>query len=234
MKICYTYWTNNGNNIDCGFDFPSFFFQTAEKSLKTAVNQPYQDDVVIYTDRIGLDVIRKNIQKIPRVSFVVVDYNQYNFDKRYWNFPKMVTYAMQDTEFIHIDFDVFLKQNFIEQIDYSASIFCEKMRDYKQEKEFARFNSNGKTPKKLICSGILGGSNVDAFKDNFKAAQLVCVPTKEDVTFESLVAIEEYSLTKLAAARGLTVQELCGNSFIHFQGKNKHLRFSEQIKNYKV
>lgn len=234
MKFCYTYWTNNGDNVCCGFDYPSFFFETAEKSLRCASKQPYADDIVIYTDKLGYDIIKNNIKKVPGVSFYIVDYKEYDFDKRYWNFPKMLTYSLQEEEFIHLDFDVFIKPNFVEQIDYSASLFSEKLRDFEHVKEFDRFNANNKKPKKLICSGLIGGTNLDAFKDNFSAAQIVCKPTKEKVTFENLVAIEEYSLTKMSIARGLSIQEFCPDSFIHFQGKNKHSRFGDIISNYKI
>jgi hypothetical protein len=199
-----------------------------------AVNQPYKDDVVIYTDEIGIDILRKNLPKLPRTSFVVVDYNKMNFDKRYWNFPKLFTYSLQDDFFIHIDFDVFLTPNFITQLDYSADIVTEKLRNFEYASEFDRFNSNGKIPKKLICSGILGGSNNGIFRENFSRGSVVCIPTKSEVTFENLVAIEEYSLTKIAVQNNLTIQELDENSFVHFQGKNKHARFGDLIKNYKI
>jgi len=238
MNICYTYWTNGGENVSCGFDYPSLFFQSAEKSLKLAAKQPYKDNVIVYTDDTGYDVLTKNIPKIDGVSFILVDFDRMPFDKRFWNFPKLVTYALQDDFFIHIDFDVFLKPDFLEQIDFSADIVTEKLRDYDYKQEFEVFNKNNKNPNKLICSGLLGGCNLDAFKENFKLAQIFCREPKENenrnVNFFDLISIEEFALTKMAAQRQLSIQELSEDSFLHFQGKYKHKRYGDIINEYKV
>jgi hypothetical protein len=65
-------------------------------------------------------------------------------------------------------------------------------------------------------------------------AKKACIPTKEEITFWDLVGIEEFSLTKLAIARNLSVQELESDSFVHFGGRCKYSRWGEEIKNYKI
>lgn len=232
MNICYTYWTNELENICCGFSFPQFFFEAAEKSLKLASVQNLVDNIVIYTDEDGAEILKSNLPKINKLSYVIVDYSKYDFDKRFWNFPKLITYNLQKETFLHIDFDVFLKPEFSDSLDFSSDIFTEMLRDYEHKPEFDIFDKDGKKPEYLICSGLIGGSNLQLFKDNFKIALDFCKPTKRELNFFDLVAIEEYCFTKLAISRGLTAQSFDKSTYSHFQGKCKHTKYSEIINNY--
>lgn len=229
MNCLYTYWSNGLENISCGFGFPQFFFESAGKSITQATKQ--FSNVFIYTDTFGKDILEKNIPETKDVKFVVVDYSQYNFDKRYWNFPKMITYNMQEKPFMHIDFDVFLKDGFAAQLQ-DADIFTEMIREYDYIDNFTKYNENKRKPLGLICSGLIGGNNLDIFKENFKIAVENCKPTKKKITYEDLYSIEEFSFTKLAIRDGLTIQEINRDTYIHFQGQYKHSRYGEEIKNF--
>ncbi len=233
MRICYTYWIEKIENISCGFGFPSFFFETANKSILTAAKQ--FREIVIYTNEIGKDILINNVEASRLCEFVVIDYSQYDFDKRYWNFPKLITYSMQEKPFMHIDFDVFLRDGFASQLIEGADIYTEMMREYEYVSNFDKFSEFGAKPKKIICSGILGGCNIDIFRTNFEIAKNVCKKnSKSKIVFEDLYAIEEYMFTILACLSNLTVQELNPLSYLHFQGKNKELRYGKMIKEFEI
>lgn len=231
MNICYTYYVNPNdiNTVSAGFSIPKFFFDCAELSIQLSDDNDC-DNIVIYTDYVGKDILDKNVKNISKCEFVLVDWNKYDFDKRYWNFPKLITYTLQNDSFLHIDFDVFLDKYCLKEIDYEADIFTEKLRDYTFDKSFVKFCSKKKIlPQTIICSGLLGGSNIKVFRDNFNLALDVCKPTTRNIGFMDLVAIEEFALTIKAIENELTCYEINPNRFIHFQGEAKHFKYFDSI-----
>lgn len=233
MNCLYTYWSKEGENVDCGFGFPQFFFECAGKSIRTAFKN--YESVIIYTDSIGKSILETNIPEVKDCKIVTIDYSEYDFDSRYWNFPKMITYSLQEEPFIHIDFDVFLKDDFSKQTNTVYDIYSETIREYGYvKKHLDKFSKDGKMPNKIICSGIIGGNNIEVFKKNFEIAKEVCKPTKKKVHFEDLWAIEEYSFTKLAVDMGLHALEFEQDSYLHFQGKYKYSKYNEEIKKFEI
>lgn len=230
MRLCYTYWVNEIQNISCGFGIPQLFFEAANKSIIAAKSQ--FKDICIYTNSFGADVLKNNVTASELCDIIEIDYSKYDFDCRYWNFPKLITYSMQEKPFIHIDFDVFLQSGFAKQLNKDSDIFTELIRDYDYVKNFDKFN--GIKPDKLICSGLLGANNIEAFKENFEVALIECKPTKKKIVFEDLFGIEEYSFTQKVEQKKMKVQELDKTTFLHFQGKNKNLRYGKLIKDFKI
>lgn len=232
MNLIYTYWTNNGVNISCGFTYPQMFFDCANLSLKRAKSQLF-DNIIIYTDNVGRDILYKNVSESKKgVCFVIVDYASYNFDTRYWNFPKMISYNLQNEPFLHIDLDVLLEYDFYTTIgeNIASDVITECMREYKMELPYFRYCMfKGYKPQRLICSGLIGGSNLDVFKENFIVAQKSCKPTMFNVSFFDLVAIEEFSFSMLCLKKGLDVYGLEKDSYLHFQGTNKGIRYGSII-----
>ncbi len=231
LDIIYTYcvYDDDVKSLCCGFPYPKLFFDCASLSLQLSKdNKP--DNIVIYTSEKGKDILTKNVRNIKDCEFVITDFSKYEYDKRYWNFAKMVTYSMQSAPFLHIDFDVFLDKNCLDNIDLSADIYTEKMRSYSFEKNFLKYClKKGTMPEKIICSGLLGGRNLQIFRENFKVALENCKPTKKKIEFEDLYAIEEFNLTLLAHEKDLVIHEIDEYSFIHFQGEAKHLKYYDSI-----
>lgn len=233
MNLLFTYWTNKGKNISCGFSHPEYFFDVADMCLFYAKQHNFEN-IVIYTDIYGKEILTKNLLQISGVNIEVVFYDEYDFDERYWNFPKLITYNLQNEPFLHIDFDVFLKSAGIMDFDTTTDIYTEMLREYKLKKEFIKYLFIKKVfPYQLICSGLIGGSNMQVFKDNFKLAEKKCVKSIWNVNFFDLIAIEEFSFTQLCAERKLRIHELDKSKYDHFQGVLKGLRYEKQINEHK-
>lgn len=225
MIGCYTYYVHSedANSISCGFGNPFLFFKIANVSIKEALLR--FDRVDIYTDSLGKEILEKNVPLSRACNIIVVNYEEYNFDKRYWNFPKMITYSLQDKPFVHIDFDVIVLDTFV--FTDTPDIYTELKREYTYESRFDKYK--GVAPDFLICSGLIGGHNTDVFKKNFEIAKQVCQPTDNEIEYEDLWGIEEYSFTQMANADNLIVSEFNPCSYIHFQGKNKYLVYKNII-----
>lgn len=247
MDIVYTYFSNGIKNLDCGFTEINLFLECAKKSLRSAFKQDNLGDVDIFTDSIGMQFLSQRIDwkyvfdGIDKKDVVwnIADYTALEYDKRFWNFPKMRTYSVMTKPFIHIDFDVVLADGFLNNIiDSRCDIFTEKCRVLENHPECLKdFEKDGISIDKIICSGLLGGNeeSFGLFRKNFEFAREYCkIGNHDKVCYEQLWGIEEYNFTKTAREKNYRIFELPKNSFVHFQGRNKSERYGKLIKNLKV
>lgn len=246
MNIVYTYWSNGIKNIDCGFSHPDFFFMCAEKSLRSSLKTiGNQGEVIIYTDKCGFGLLKNNIKNVNGVKVVILDYSKYDFDERFWNFPKMITYTLQKEPFIHIDFDVILQPDFYEFAVNRDGILTEKVRRLYRNSDSRTFildvfdeKSDKMKTHNILCSGLIGTTNmdyIDAFKENFDVANEYCKKGFiEDVEFINLWGIEEYNFTKVVEQKKYPVVELFPTTYRHYTGNNKYDNYYEEIKNLEI
>lgn len=213
MKIVYTYWTNNGDNYLAGFGDIESFKRIALESLEASAL--ISDNIVIYTDVEGRDKLLELGISTPTE---VVDYSAYEFNPNWWNFPKLITYSLQNTRFLHLDFDVVLHTI---PTNLDATLICEKYRGLTQlsyQREFLPKVIQDNFSPKLICSGILGG-DPEIFKVLMTVAEPI-VLTKGFITFETLFTLEEVALTALAKINNITAEPIdC--DFTHYQGSKQ-------------
>lgn len=212
MNIVYTYWTNEGTNYINGYYNEDLF----KKLFMLSVNSLNKYNITIYTDQHGFNYLKTFLPEYVR--YELVDYSQYEFNKKFWNFPKLITYSLQNEAFIHVDYDLF----FLKEPNFTkCDIITEKTRYHYIFKTFAdRLKLPiDKFPLNIVCSGLIGGTNTDIFKELFNIAKKAVI-TEIDVHFNHLVSIEEIMLTSLINSSNLKVYEV-EEKFIHLQGTQK-------------
>lgn len=246
MNIVYTYWSNGIKNIDCGFSHTELFFLCAEKSLRSSLKTiDGNGDVIIFTDKCGFGLLKNNIKNVKGVKVVIVDFSKYDFDERFWNFPKMVTYTLQKEPFIHIDFDVILQPNFYKNAVKQDGIITEKTRRLYRNSDSMTFvldvfDEKGDKMKthNILCSGLIGTTDmeyIDAFKENFEVAKEYCKNGFHDkVDFINLWGIEEYNFTKIVENKKYPVACLAQSTYRHYTGNNKYDNYYDEIKNLEI
>ncbi len=225
-KIVYTYWTNGGTDYKLGFLNTENMLHIFNKSIEQS--KKLVSKVVVYCDKEGYDLLHGNI----KADLILVDYSLYRFDTRYWNFPKIITYNMQDEPFLHIDIDAI-----VYKFDKEAAIVSEQKRgvafdtgmypasDRKQEllNHFTGW---------LTCSGVLGGNNIDVFKELFNEVKTT-VPNEGGFKIgdKTRLVVEEVVLSSLIAKHNITVSYLGerNKDYIHFWGAEKQLNFIENV-----
>jgi hypothetical protein len=223
-RVIYTLWTDNGNSFDKILVSRDFFRKMAELSVWSAHNN--FNNVELYADKHGVDYITRETNcKFTKIN--VIDFDQLEFDPSWWNYPKMHTYTLQEKPFIHVDFDVVMKERFSNQL-HGADIYTEMIRSYAYS-SFFHNNNVGKLPMPsgLICSGLLGGESNAIFIENMKFASKVV--NRCDAQFYDVVGIEEYNLSALAEIKNMTVKPLDHDTFAHFQGQNKIEKYGHTI-----
>lgn len=220
-KVVYTYYTDYGNNLKQGFRndraFLAFFQDSVEQSLL------FFDQVQIYTDKEGEAFLIEN--GVDQGMIILFNFYSTEWDKRYWNFPKLMVYNHQIQPFLHLDLDAKLMESPSEKLR-SSEVLCEKVR-VSQILAYQRMNlspeySNKYDPQ-IPCSGLLGGNNLEVFKELYELAREVVtrVPLMYEVDFNMLVNIEEVLLKILCNDNKLTIEELGKDSYIHLQGQMK-------------
>ena len=223
-KIVYTYWTNKGTNYKLGFlntdNLLIVFKKSIEESYKLVNN------VVVYCDKEGYSFLYNKID----VKFIIVDYSKYEFDSRYWNFPKIITYNLQKEPFLHIDIDAI-----VYTFDKNAEIISECKRGVAYDTALYPSLENKKDLLSnfdgwLTCSGILGGNNIEVFKKLFNEVKET-VKNKESYLIlpKTRMIIEEVVISALINKNKLNVVYLNkkNKDFIHYWGEEKQQNFVE-------
>ena len=224
MRIIYSLDTNRGQK-----KFDAFFLRMAELSVFSAKRTGYE--VVLYTDAEGATLLKNTRCQFDNIR--VVDWFRHDHHEDYWNFCKLQTYAYQTEPFLHIDFDVYLMETF--KIPDEFGIVTEMQREYSLVAPFRELAimDSYTIPDKLICSGLLGGTDMqNLWHDLFDHACRVCkTKPKKAKQIAYLVAVEEFCTSQLAMFYECPVHELDINTFSHFQGEDKERRFGFMINN---
>lgn len=210
MKAVYTYWNNNGNKPYMNFSSKETFIEMATESIRLANN--IFDSVTIYTDDIGYSFING---LFDNVNIEIIDFGK--FRTSFWNYPKLVTYSIQTEPFVHLDFDFLLKE--ISDDILEADIISEKIRGRLIPHKDALFLNDEiwLSTNQIICSGCLGGNNLDVFKELKYHADKYVNNYDLIVNFNTLVAIEEVYLTYLSIKYNLKVKTLNTKYYTHHQ-----------------
>lgn len=217
-RLVYTYWTNKGTNYLGGFHDEASMMEIFEASLEKS--KEYFDDVIIYCDQEGKDFL---VEKEIYCEYVVIDYDMYEFNPKYWNFPKLITYALQEEAFLHIDMDVILEtlpQNL------HQTLICEKIRGLVQlssQRSFLPKAIRDNFSPHNICSGILGG-DPKVFKKLLEIASHVVKEKTTNTSFTLLFGIEEIILTSLCKVNDIQ-PSVIDCKFTHYQSSSEKLKF---------
>jgi|GEM_PF-1719027 len=211
-RLLYTFWTNEGNNLENNFVNIQQMVDLFDRSLEKS--KEFFEHVVIYTDSGGKDFLEK--AGVSDVEYVVLDYSQYKFNKEIWCFPKIITYSLQKERFLHIDMDLILEEK---PRNLHEKLLCEKTRPLFQlstERDFLPEMVKKHFNPINICSGALGGDPA-IFKKLFTIASKVADNKNLIVTPEVLFGIEEIILTSIASANNISPAPIdC--RFTHYQG----------------
>jgi hypothetical protein len=183
MKIVQTLWTKPGLNaswLDTRFHYLSW-------ALSCLQLRKYYNDVELYTDEVGKYLLIDKF-KLPYTKVHLTLDNLEN-PTYLWGIPKLLTYSMQTTPFLHIDGDVFLykkiPEDFVrdtdfifqnEEIDSNTedgfySEMFNNLFSIKPQEQFPEWmRAIDRNCIKAFNAGVLGGSNLAFIKEYTDAA----------------------------------------------------------------
>jgi len=122
MKVVQTFWSGSRTSItkdSFGWHQPEYHLQSW--ALSCQLLKRLYPEVELYTDKTGYDLLIKQL-KLPytNVHVVLDDLNAYS--NSVWALSKIYTYSLQNTPFIHVDGDVFLRKEFSKELTASGLI----------------------------------------------------------------------------------------------------------------
>jgi hypothetical protein len=176
MKIVQTFWSGGGDILKDSFGWYSSQHHLLAWALSCLELKNYYEDVELYTDKNGYEVLINQL-KLPYTKVWVVLDDLQKYPKELWGLAKVKTYSLQNGPFIHIDSDVFIWSAFGDSFHQSSLVAqnFEKGTDYynnkfKEVKKYLKYipgHFNIDINDKAVCScnaGVIGGKDFNFFK----------------------------------------------------------------------
>jgi hypothetical protein len=176
MKIVQSFWSGNQKDISNTYGWASNKYNWVSWILSCHQLVKYHDQVELYTDSFGYEMLIEKLQlPYTKVHVVLDELNHYHKDL--WAVAKIRTFQLQTTPFIHVDGDVFVWESLIDKFNNSNLVTqnLEITTNYYREKWSAIYPNLKFMPTEmqnfhhgksnLACNmGIIGGVNLDFFK----------------------------------------------------------------------
>ena len=214
MKIVYTYCQISDEPVN-------EFTVLMAKLAVCSVNKFTGFETVLYTNVHDFD-------NLPFSDIQYVDFFTWDWDRRYWNMPKLMTYSVQDSPFVHIDLDICILPLF--SLDDKADIICEKTRIIRPDEHPTRHCA---APFASLCSGFMGTcttKGLDFFKILMEKAMNECRSGMHDsVEFVDLYSIEECYTYHYACMNNMRIYSPPVYHFWHFTGDDKEMRYRPAV-----
>lgn len=114
MRIVQTFWTAGRDPLKYSFGWAHPEYNLMSWALSCLSLREHYDEVALYTDQEGYDVLINKLH-LPYTEVNVV-YDKNLCLPHHWAYAKIKTYSMQTKPFIHVDGDVYLPHPISEDI----------------------------------------------------------------------------------------------------------------------
>lgn len=114
MRIVQTFWTAGRDPLIYSFGWSHPEYNLMSWALSCLSLREHYDEVALYTDQDGFDVLINRLH-LPYTEVNVV-YDKNLCLPHHWAYAKIKTYSMQTKPFLHVDGDVYLPQPIPEEI----------------------------------------------------------------------------------------------------------------------
>jgi hypothetical protein len=179
MKIVQTFWSGGKKDPENhNYGWKNSKYHLLGWILSSNQLRKFYSQVELYTDRAGYELLIEKL-KLPysNVHIILDDLNTYDSDL--WALPKIRTYSLQDSSFLHVDGDVFIWERFSQNLLSSALI----AQNEETETRYYRNMISGILPglkyipallqpyfiedknMRMFNMGITGGTNSDFFRE---------------------------------------------------------------------
>ena len=226
-RLVYTYYTAKGSNLLAGFHSTESMIKTFKESLENS--KKFFTKVVVYTDLEGSKFLSS--QGVD-CEMVIVDYDDYEWNKLFWCFPKLITYNLQNEPFLHLDIDFILHDK---PKNLEDRVLCEKIRGLvmlSRDRSFLPKEILDNYTPNNICSGALGGDPL-VFKKLFDVSSVLVKNKSKDISFNHVFAIEEIVLTSLCKMNNIEPKPI-NCTFTHYQGSESKMEILKKELNYTI
>lgn len=182
MKIIQSFWSGNLTDITNSYGWVSYKYNWLSWILSCNQLVKYHDEVELYTDRFGYEMLITKLNlPYTKVHVVLDDLNEYHKDL--WAVSKIKVYQMQNEPFLHVDGDVFVWESLYDKFQ-NAAILTQNLETTADNynKMWSKISSEllympaemekyHKAPNNFACNmGVVGGNDIDFFKQYSKTS----------------------------------------------------------------
>lgn len=229
MKAVFSYWSKSDfseSYLKPTGNIP-FRYKLYNFALSVLLADEHFNKVELHTDDNGIklfDQLHLPFNNVYLSLNSIKDHNALN-----WTFGKMFTYSLQESPFIHLDFDVFLFKPLPESL-LNSDIFCQSLEKFSNSYFYTRGDYDieklpyypwiDKRPlDQRIASnvGIIGGHNVNFIREYALQAMsltthplnIVCHHIPSKVSWDRITVYQEqYLLNLFAYNKGIEITYL--------------------------
>jgi hypothetical protein len=170
MRIVQTFWTAGRDPLKYSFGWSHPEYNLMSWALSCLSLREHYDEVALYTDQEGYDVLI-NKMHLPYTEVLVV-YDKNLCLPQHWAYAKIKTYSMQTKPFLHVDGDVYLPHPIPEDVANAPLIAQNKeigTAYYRDMMYSVLHNSNIQLPKcvqKGLQEDSISSYNMGVFGGN--------------------------------------------------------------------
>lgn len=180
MKVIQSFWSGNQNNFDNSGGWYSYRYHWMSWILSCHQLIKYHDDVELYTDKFGYEILIEKL-KLPYTKVHVILDEVNDYPKDFWAIAKVKTFQKQNEPFLHVDGDVFVWNSLTDQFK-NSNLVVQSMevtdmyyrniwKDIYPElvylpEELQKFHIDQSNISYNM--GIVGGNNMNFFKNYCK------------------------------------------------------------------
>lgn len=110
MRITQTFWSGTGNPLNKPYGWNHAEHNLMSWALSCCSLREHYDDVILYTDRQGYEVLIEKL-RLPYTE-VHVMYDDNLCLPQHWAYAKVKTYSLQTEPFLHVDGDIYAPKPF--------------------------------------------------------------------------------------------------------------------------
>ena len=120
MKIIQSFWSAGKDVYADGFGWKHPELHFMSWALSCLSLREHYDDVTLYTDSAGYDVLINKL-RLPYTR-VEVCFDNLKCLPRYWGYTKILAYARQSEPFVYIDSDIYLPRPLPKRLERAALV----------------------------------------------------------------------------------------------------------------
>ena len=171
MRIVQTFWSGGKSMLEDGFGWLHPEYHLMSWALSCLSLREHYDEVALYTDSEGKRLLIDTLH-LP-YSEVNVVYDGLSCPQPHWAYPKLLTYSLQTSPFIHVDSDVYVPRRLGTTIEQAPLVAQNREVGTEYYKGMARqlLQSSLNLPENLLAelhkdvissynAGFLGGNDL--------------------------------------------------------------------------
>lgn len=182
MKIIQSFWSGNLTDFTNSYGWFSYKYNWLSWVLSCHQLVKFHEEVELYTDRFGYEILIEKLQlPYTKVHVVLDDLNGYHKDL--WAVSKIKVYEMQNEPFLHVDGDVFVWESLTnkfkntalltQNLEITAASYIKMWDEISPNLVYmpTEMENYHKQLNNFACNmGVVGGNDISFFKEYAKTS----------------------------------------------------------------